>query len=959
MRTRRTPDLVGREQELRALLGALGAGGRSGALVMVSGETGIGKTRLLDEVAGQALGWLSARGGCVEGVAYAPWTDALWGLLETVDRTVVDQLPAAVRAHLGRLAPQVGPAAAPDDGDGQQGFFEAIVQLLTAVGRAQPMIVIVDDVQWIDPMSRELLRYVAFNLRRVPILLVVAYRPEDAGGARDLLAQLARVSTGRLELTGLTDAAATEMVTALLGPDADTRRVARIVGEAGGNPLFVEELVAAGDEDPVPHTLRDLMLRRYRALDADARLLVQTAALIGPHAPRPWLVAATGLDEERAAAAARAAVEAGVLDNDDDARGYAFRNALLREPVLDDLSADERVARHRAIAAALTDHPSRQVGVDFVPELARHWEAANEPAPALRWVVAAAQLAEDRYAFEDAAAAYERALVWWDAADDPKSALAMDHAALLLAAANAAAFAGRSERAAELGQAGVEEACAIDIARGVDAAGRMFPLMSADRAGALHASLVPGLDRVDPVSRARFLVNTLEHQQGQTEAAANLVTAAHMMDAVRAVDEPELRAHAHRVMARGYELAGDVSLVGAEYDEAIAIARAAESPSSLALTQLQRARFLHAVPDNPAALAALDDVDALVEEFGLRRYLVPARALRAMVLTALGEVEQAATVFAAIETVTAEGSDAWFRAYAGALVRHAAGDDAAALRLLDPEAVDAAELTDSELAVEIAAVRAVAHAAAGDLTRARLALDAGLDTVTRYADPVCLARFTTAALRVEADTAVAATNAQRLDEIELAQARAQQLADSWHDAVVELHEQSPFIRVCSLAIAAEMARVTGDDVSAPAGAAMDAANEISLPYLATYFRIREAEAVLRRGDEPGGTDRLQRARAAARLHGFTGLDKAVATLARTFQLRLGSGRALTENSDALSERELEVLRLLVDGRSNPEIADELHISRHTARAHVSNLLRKLDTTSRVEAVAEAHRRGLV
>jgi DNA-binding CsgD family transcriptional regulator len=956
--TRRTPELIGRAQELRALLGALGETRRSGALVMVSGEAGIGKTRLLDEFGRQAEGWSVARGGCVEGVAYAPWTDVLWALLEAVEPAVVAQLPAPVRAHLARLAPQLGPAPAADGSDGQEAFFEAIVQLLTAAGRRHRLILVLDDVQWVDPASGALLRYLAFNLRRVPILLVVAYRPEDANDARDLLAQLARVSTGRMELTGLADDAATAMAAALLDGDAAAGDVARIAAEARGNPLFIEEL-AAGADDTVPHTLRDLLLARYRALDTDARDLVQTAALIGSRAPRAWLIAATGLDDGRAAAAARAAVDAGVLVVGDDGRSYVFRNALMRQPVLDELSAVDRTARHHAIAAALTDHPSRQVGVDVVPELARHWEAANEPAPALRWVVAAAQLAEDRYAFEEAADAFERALGWWDKTDDPDSVVAMDHAALLLAAANAAAFAGRSDRAAALGQAGVEEACAIDIARGVDAAGRMFPLMSADRAGALHASLVPGLDRVDPISRARFLVNTLEHQQGLTAAAANLVTAGHMMDAVRAVDDPELRAHAHRVMARGYELAGDVSRVAAEYDQAILIARATEAPSSLALAQLQRARFLHAVPDNPGALAALDEVDALVDQYGLRRYLVPATALRAMALTAIGEVEQAATVLAAIEPVPAEGYDAWFRAYAAALVHHAAGDADAAQARLDPAAVGAPELSDCDLAVMIAAVRADAHAAAGNFAGARVALDRGIDTLERYADPWSLGSFTIAALRVEADAAVAATDAQRLDEIELAHARAQHVTSRWHAAVAELHEQTPLTRVCSLAVAAEMARVTGDDVGAPARAVMDAANEISLPYLATYFRIREAEAVLRRGDEPGGTDRLQRARAAARLHGFAGLDKAVAALARTFQLRLGSGRALAENSDALSERELEVLRLLVDGRSNPEIAEELHISRHTARAHVSNLLRKLGTTSRVEAAAVAHRRGLV
>jgi DNA-binding CsgD family transcriptional regulator len=116
--------------------------------------------------------------------------------------------------------------------------------------------------------------------------------------------------------------------------------------------------------------------------------------------------------------------------------------------------------------------------------------------------------------------------------------------------------------------------------------------------------------------------------------------------------------------------------------------------------------------------------------------------------------------------------------------------------------------------------------------------------------------------------------------------------------------------------------------------------------------------MLAEGRVPAATDLLRRARGDTRAHGFDGLDAAVTQLARTHQLRLGVGRTTIDGDEPLSARELEVLHLMVEGRTNPEIAGALFITRRTAAAHVSSIMRKLGTTSRVEAVSEAHRRGV-
>jgi hypothetical protein len=210
------------------------------------------------------------------------------------------------------------------------------------------------------------------------------------------------------------------------------------------------------------------MSLRFNSLDDDAKHVVRAAALIGPRTSRAWLVGATGFDDDRAPVAARAAVDAGVLLTG-DGDGYGFRHALLRQAVLDDLVPDERIALHRAIAHALDDHSERAAGIDQVVELARHWDAAEESRPALRLLVAAARQADASYAFEAALGAYERALFWWDAVDDPS-----------------AGYAGYIDRAADLARAGLDEACALNPNRGVEAVGRVYPLMwTADRASEL------------------------------------------------------------------------------------------------------------------------------------------------------------------------------------------------------------------------------------------------------------------------------------------------------------------------------------------------------------------------------------------------------------------------------------------------------------------------------------------
>ncbi len=792
----RTPHLIGREQPLRALFDALdGLDGNTGMLVLVSGEAGIGKTRLLDEFAARADQADVARGACIEGVPYAAWTDALWWLFHGDGLVKMDDLPEGVRSQLPQLLPRLGVAPASTD-DGQQLLFEAVLDVLAHAAARTKLVLVVDDVHWIDPASRELLRYVTSNLRRVPMLVVVAYRPEDSTDDRELIAQLGRFGTHRIALEPLSPDATTELATFLTGDDGDKSDIERIARDADGNPLFVEELVAARDDGRIPPTLRDLMSVRFNSLDRDARQLVRTAALIGLRAPRAWLAAASGLDADQARASARAAVDAGVLLAENGAWGYVFRHALLRQAVLEDILPDERIALHGAIAAALTDHPERAVDVDQAAELARHWDAAEEATPALRWLVAAAQQAEARYAFDAAFEAYERGLFWWGAVDEPSAVAGIDHAALVLAAADAAGFAGHVERAADLGRAGLEEACVIDPERGVEAASRVSAIMwSADRAPELHEfatrTLLPVIDRVNPRARARFLVSTVEHLLTHASPEEWREPAARMLEAIQGIEDPALESRAHMVMSHCHELLGEVDLVEAEAEQAVTIARDGGAHAMHTLALFNYAAFHQSVPNFNRCVNCLDEVDELVERYGLRRYLLPSRYFRALVTALQGELEEANAMIAEVAHFSAEGYDAWFRATVRSLVHLFAGDYERGIAVLDPAAVGAAIPNDPDRVIYLAMLQADARIWTADIERAREAVDGGEAAVARNHETYWHGWLAMIAMRVEADAAVQASASRRLDLIELAKTRADAILGTWNAAVSRLRRAPP------------------------------------------------------------------------------------------------------------------------------------------------------------------------
>ena len=389
---------VGRAQELDELERALAAAraGR-GAAVLVLGDAGIGKTRLVSE--------LAARAGDV---------DVLHGrALDLVGTELPYQPFADALGELGR-------------GGSQLEVFETALARLS--DRSKPALLILEDLHWADQSTLDLVVFVAGHLHDRRVLLLATARGDEPARLARLAAALRR--SGRVLALAPLDH---EAMAALLAGRTGAERVDAIVARAEGNPFFAEELVAAGEQ--LPAGLRELLLQRVSGLDQD---LLRIAAAAGREVT-PELLRA--IAERDVAAPLRAAVERGVLVPAREA--FRFRHALLAEAVYSTILPGEREALHAQIAAELAGHAP-------AAELAPHWAAAGRAAEALATSAEAARQAEALCGLAEALGHLERAISFWDAVPDAPTLAGDDLAGLCARAAQLASQVGAAPRAVEL-----------------------------------------------------------------------------------------------------------------------------------------------------------------------------------------------------------------------------------------------------------------------------------------------------------------------------------------------------------------------------------------------------------------------------------------------------------------------------------------------------------------------------
>ncbi|HEY7069705.1 MAG TPA: AAA family ATPase, partial [Acidimicrobiales bacterium] len=466
-----TPAFVGRTAELAALLDAFGDAAQGhGHVALVSGEAGVGKSRLVAEATAHARR-RDARvlvGQCLDleegGLPYAPIVD----VLRTLDRELSDAEGAAtlgpLRALLGREGAGGVETLAPGNPLAQARLFELLLTVIERLVAARPLVLVIEDLHWADRSTLDLVSLVASNTRTLPVLLIATYRRDDVPRRhplRTLAAELTRRGAVAVPLDRLGPGEVAELLGALLGSQPAPEVVASVVERSDGNPLFVEELAAALADDPnapMPPQLRDAVIGRVEHMPDEAAAVLRACAVGGRQVEHDLLAAVLAprppdqLDD-----ALRTCVEQGLLVADQRSGSYRFRHALLHEAVLDEILPGELVRLHAAYAAALAERQAHgEAGDEGWARLAHHSAAAADYDAALGAAVRAGQAALAAVATPEAHRYLEWSVRLWDRAADPEAAAGCRRDELLASAADAANRCGLVLRALTL----VDEALA-------------------------------------------------------------------------------------------------------------------------------------------------------------------------------------------------------------------------------------------------------------------------------------------------------------------------------------------------------------------------------------------------------------------------------------------------------------------------------------------------------------------
>src|SRR4051812_5576565 len=421
-----SPEFVGRRSELAELEAALArAGAAEPAVVLVGGESGVGKTRLVAELIARAVanGTRVLTGDCVAlGDAELPYAPII-AALGDIERSEVEEIVGAAASGLARLLPQLGN----DDGAATSGslaqgrLFELLLGLTGGLARESgPVLLVVEDLHWADRSTRDFMAFLIRNARRQRIALVATYRTDELHRRHPLRAFLAEAERApavtRLALERFTREELRTQIAGILGRRPNAELVEDVFARAEGNPFFTEELVAAcGPGQRLPENVRDTLMVRIEALSADAQAVLRVAAAAGPRVRHQLLDRASGLPPDTLLGGLREAVAHHILVQDPASDAYAFRHALLREALLDDLLPGERGPLHGALARALAYDPSLSAsGRGVAAELAFHWAAAHDLPAAFAASCEAGAEAEQLAAFAEANAHYERAADLWD-----------------------------------------------------------------------------------------------------------------------------------------------------------------------------------------------------------------------------------------------------------------------------------------------------------------------------------------------------------------------------------------------------------------------------------------------------------------------------------------------------------------------------------------------------------------
>jgi len=963
------PVLVGRAAEMAALGAALDAV-RQGepAALLIGGEAGMGKTRLITEFTSVArdAGVRVLTGACLElgadGLPYSPFTAMLRDLVrESGAGEIAALLSGSGRAatELARLLPELaadpveaGPVAAVTAGEARAHLFEGFLSLLERLAGERTVALVVEDAHWADRSSRDLLAFLIGYQRAVRnLLIVVTFRSDELHRThplRPLLAELARIDwVDRTELPPLTRGQAEELAAVVRGRPPERSEADAIYERAQGNPLFTEELLACSDGCAlVPDSLADLLLQAVRLLPEDTQEVLRVASAGSGVTGDGLLGQVTGLDAVALAAAIRPAVAANVLVTSGD--GYSFRHALIQEAVHADLLPGEHSAVHTRFARAIDADPALVPPGRADTEKAHHWYSAHNTTGALAASWRASVQASNAVAHAERLMLLDRVLELWDQVPDAAAQTGADHVRVLEEAAAAARDAAVPHRGLALVTTALAE---LD-----EAAEPVRVALLLRQRFAFQKDL--GLKRSrDDIYRALDLVPETLSKPARTElllatqhCGVTFPEAAEWTrDALRLAREigdrdAEVQALANLAMIE----AGPAQLATGDSESFRLLGQAREVARqtgayhpTLKLVILETHLLCGAGDFERAAQAARRGI-ADAERHGLARTGGAFLSINlAEPLWYLGQWDEAARVAArALDLAPLPRTRIGLWLVDGAIAIARGDAAAAARRIAASRAVLAGGGYDEQHHLPLAALEIdTALATDGPSAAVGVAADAlgqfDLSAASpRYAWP----------LLVSAVTAAAQAQPGPAQELEDAAA----LADRLRAIAEKLDACGPVQRAWQLSFAAADPRPhPGQARLAAADAAVAAWETAGQPHQTAVALVDAARAALAERAGREAAQRLRRAAPIAQQLGARPLAGQIAELTSRTRPDAGGGPSLTS-------RELDVLRLVATGQSNREIAAALVISPKTASVHVSNILAKLGAATRTEAAVKAH-----
>ncbi|TFV90009.1 helix-turn-helix transcriptional regulator [Blastococcus sp. CT_GayMR16] len=968
-----SPVLVGRESELRQLRSALRrtVAGEPG-VVLVGGEAGVGKSRLLDAALGSATGVTVLTGGCIEvggeSLPFVPLVEALRTLARTTPADDLDRLLGPARRELARLLPELAPDDEPAGtapGSTAQ-LFELLLGVLGRVGAQQPLVLVVEDLHWADRSTLDLVAFLVRALQGTRVLLVLTYRSDEVdrrSPLRPLLSGWERLrGVERVQLARFDRAEVAVQMGAILGAAADPALVDVVFDRSEGNAFFVEELVRmvreGAAEHELPPSLRDVLLARAERLSGPAQRLLRTAAVAGRWVPERLLAQVAAVSATELYEALREAVDSSLLVVDGAGRGYAFRHALTRDAVYEDLLPGERGELHTAYAQALDRDPGL-AGDDaaVAATLAVHWYAAHDLPRALAASVRAGRQAMAAFAPAEARRHLERALEVWRQVPDAETWAGTDQVEVLRLAARAAFHGGDLDRAMPLlRQAQDQVDWTTDPERAAFIVDQMASTLRAlGEDGFSVETLEVALSRLpkEPPSLARAAV------------LASLANALMRLGVDRCPDVARTALAAARAVGARAQEASALLTLGSSLSYL-------EDPAEGEAALREGLRLALDASDHETALRGYVNLSDSLEGRGRHREAAEAaragidlaarvglsRSLGAFLtgnlvepLVRLGEWDEAQRL--AHDSLTT-GLAGVFAASLHELLGYVAtltGRHDEALVHVRTARRQLGESREPQFTQALAFIEADVARAQGDLeTAASLVASGVADTTTwssRYAWPLLWL-----GARIDADSA---TRAMDRREAVSAPAEPGELPD------VDL-VPAPATNAYRALRNAERLRLAGAAAVPAWEEAVRAWEQATDVWPLAYARYRLAEARCGAGDRSAAAELLREAARTSERLGARPLHDDVLALARRARIDLDpAGEPVAAEGPVpfgLTDREREVLALVAAGRSNGQIATALFISPKTASVHVSNILAKLGVSGRIEAAAVAHRLGL-